>query len=164
MTWKEPKYNQFLSVRIDCRGVWYANLWATTHLEKQHMNNLVFYTYYQQLCALIADRSRITKKVTDMYIKRIIFTADMHRIYINPCGIKNVDWQIGTYHIEPEDIDKIIIDWPKEWKIFTMDLSDSFEEMPKEKDKEKEKIEKKKEKERMSEKCKATQEGQLPHK
>ena len=45
--WKEPKYSEFLSVRSDYRGVRYANLWATTHPEKQRMNNMVFYTYYQ---------------------------------------------------------------------------------------------------------------------
>lgn len=72
------------------------------------MNNLVFYTYYQQLCALIANKPRISKEVMDMYIKRIRFVVDMHRIYIKPCGIKNVDWHTSAYCMEPEDIDEII--------------------------------------------------------
>ena len=83
------------------------------------MNNLVFYTYYQQLCALIADKPQITKQVTDMYIKRIIFVADMKIIYIKPYRIKNVDWHTGAYHMEPKDIDEII----QEWKSSIVDLT-----------------------------------------
>ena len=88
---------------------------------------------------MIADKPRITKQVTDMYIKRIRFVVDMHRIYIKPHGIKNVDYHIGTYHMDPEDIDEIIKDKPEKWKSFTVDLSNSDEELPKEKDKGKEK-------------------------
>ena len=119
------------------------------------MNNLVFYTCSQQLCTLIADKLRITKQVTNMYIKRIRFVADMHRIYIKLCKIKKVDWHTGEYRMEPEDIDEIIKDWTEEWKSFTVDLSDLDEEPPKDKDKGKEKLGEKKEKERMDDKCKA---------
>lgn len=55
------------------------------------MNNLVFYTYSQQLYALITDKPQITKKVMDMYIKRTRFVVDMHIIYIKLHRIKNVD-------------------------------------------------------------------------
>ena len=44
--WKEPKHSQFLMVRGDYRWVRYENLWATTNMEKQRINNMVFYTYY----------------------------------------------------------------------------------------------------------------------
>ena len=47
ITWKEPKYTQFLSARGECPGVRYANLWANADLERQRINNQVFYTYYQ---------------------------------------------------------------------------------------------------------------------
>jgi len=47
--------------------------------------------------------------------------------------------------MEPEDIDKIIKKWPEEWKSFAVDLSNSNEETPKDKDKGKEKIGEKKE-------------------
>ena len=114
------------------------------------MNNLVFYTSYQQLCALIADKPQITKQVIYMYIKRIKFFVDMQRIYIKPCGIKNVDWHIGAYCMELGDIDEIIKDWPEEWKSFLVDLIDSDEEKLKEKHKGKEKLGDKKEKESIS--------------
>jgi len=82
--WREPKHTQFLSVGSDCQGVRYANLWPTIDLERQRINNQVFYTYYQQHCTLIESRPRITKEVTYMYIKGIRFMADMNRIYIKP--------------------------------------------------------------------------------
>ena len=90
-----------------------------------------------------------------MYIKKIIFAADMHRIYIKLCGSKNVYWLAGAYRMEPEDIEEIIKDWPEEWKSSTVDLIDSDEDPPKYKDKGKEKIDKKKEKERAGEMHKA---------
>ena len=80
ITWKEAKYTQFLSVRGECRGVLYANLWANVDPERQCINNQVFYTYYQQLCTLIASRPIITKEVTNMYKNGIRFMEDMHRI------------------------------------------------------------------------------------
>lgn len=75
----------------------------------------------------------------DMCIKRIRFIVDMHRIYIKPRRIKNVDWHIGMYRMEPKDIDEIIKDWLEEWKSSVVDLSDLDEELPKEKYKGKEK-------------------------
>lgn len=125
------------------------------HPKKQWMNNLVFYTYYQQLCVLIVDKPCITKQVTDMYIKRIRFVVDMHKNYIKSHGIKNVDWNTGTYHMELEDIDEINKDWPEEWKSSAIDLRDSDEEPPKETDKGKQKLGEKKEKEHIGEKRKA---------
>ena len=84
VTWKEPKYTQFLTARGECRRVLYVNLWANADLERQHINNQVFYTYYQQLSTLIASRPRITRELTDMYKIGIKFMVDMHRIYIKP--------------------------------------------------------------------------------
>ena len=40
---------------------------------------------------MIADKPRIMKQVTDMYIKKIKFVVDMHKIYIKLRGIKNID-------------------------------------------------------------------------
>ena len=151
-------------MQSDCRGVRYANLWATAHPEKQCMNNLVFYTYYQQLCELIANKPKIMMQVTYMYIKRIKFTADIHRIYIKPCGVKNVDWHNSAYHMESKDINHIIKDWPEEWKRSIVDLSESNEEATKEKDEGKEKLGEKKKKERVGEKNKAPKEDPEPHK
>lgn len=134
------------------------------NLEKQRMNNLVFYTYYQQLCVLIADKPWITKQVTDMYIKRIIFAVDMNIIYIKPRGIKNVDWHTDAYRMEPEDIDEITKDWTEEWKSSTLDMTNLDENTLKEKDKGKEKLGEKKDKEHTGEKRKAPQDDLKPHK
>lgn len=95
--WKETKHNTFLPVWNDCRGVRYVNLWATADSDRQRLNNMVFYTYYQQLCVLIADKLRITKQVTDLYNKKVKFTMDLHRIYIKPRGVKRVDWYNDAY-------------------------------------------------------------------
>ena len=84
VTWKEPKYTQVLSVRGECHGVHYANLWANADLERQCINNQVFYTYYQQLSSLIASRPRITRELIDLYKKGIRFMVNTHRICINP--------------------------------------------------------------------------------
>lgn len=128
------------------------------------MNNLVFYTYYQKLYALIADKPNITKQVMDMYIKRIRLPTDMHRNYIKLHGVKNVDWHTGTYHMEPHDINKIIKDWKEEWKSSTVDLTDSDEDPPKEKYKGKEKLSEKKDKECTRENRKTPQDNLNPHK
>lgn len=89
---------------------------------------------------------------------------DIHKIYIKPHGVKSIEWHTDAYRMEPVDIDQIIKDWTKEWKTSDVDLSDSDEETTKDKDKGKEKVGEKKEKERTSEKHKAPQEEQLPHK
>lgn len=128
------------------------------------MNNLIFYTYYQWLYALIADKPLINKQVTNIYIKRIKFTMDMRIIYIKLRGIKNVYWHTGAYRMELEDIDEIIKYWLEEWKSFIVDLIDWDEETLKEKDKGKEKLSEKKDKERIGEKCKAPQDDPKLHK
>ena len=96
--WKEPKNTHFLSEGGDCQGIHYVNPWANTDPERLCINNQVFYTYYQQLCTLIASRPIITKEVIDMYKKRIRFMVGMHRIYIKPRGVKEkrpVHWGLS---------------------------------------------------------------------
>ena len=61
VTWKESKNSEFIPVQNDYRGVRYVNLWAIAHPDKQCLNNIVFYTYYQQPCALITDRVKDNK-------------------------------------------------------------------------------------------------------
>lgn len=142
--WKEPNHSQFLTMQGDFRGVRYANLWGTMNLEKHRINNVVFYTYHQQLCMVIVDKPRITKQVTDMYIEQIRVAMDMNKIYIKPRWIKNVDWDTGAYRMEQEDIDEIIKEWLKEWKSPTGNLIDSNKDLPKDKYKGNEKIGEKK--------------------
>ena len=121
--------------------------------------------YYQQLYTLIADKPGITREVTDMYIQRIRFVVDIHRIYIKPCGIKGIDWYNGAYRIDQEDIEQIVKEWSEEWKNSVENISDSNdEETPKDKDRGKEKVGEKKEKERTGEKRKASQDEPKPHK
>jgi hypothetical protein len=166
--WKGPKNTQFLLVRSDYRGVRYANLWTNADPERQRINNQVFYTYYQQLCTLIASRPIIIKEVPDMYKKGIRFMADMHRIYIKPRGVKEKDWYTGAYWMERQDVEEIIKEWSEEWRNSIVDISDSDEEKEKEEEKEKgkgkEKIGEKKKKEHTREKRKASQEESKPHK
>lgn len=69
VTWKGPSHTQFCTVRGECRGVRYANLWANPNPDKQCINNHVLLTYYQQLYAVVANRPRITKDLTDIYKK-----------------------------------------------------------------------------------------------
>ena len=113
--WKEPRDNQFLTVPTDCRGVRYANLWATKDPEHENLNNMVFYTYYQMLCEAIQKTPRITNEVTDAYSKKVWFLADMHQIWIKPCGIKKSGCYAGLYRMTAEDIEQIIKEWPQEW-------------------------------------------------
>lgn len=47
VTWNEPSHTQFLTVRGECRGFHYANLWANPNPDRQRINNHVFFTYYQ---------------------------------------------------------------------------------------------------------------------
>ena len=54
---------------------------------------------------MIADKPRITKQVKDLYIKKIRFTGDIHKIYIKPRGVKSIDWHTNTYCMELVDID-----------------------------------------------------------
>ena len=60
---------------------------------------------------LIENKLRITKEVTDMYIKRIRFVVDIHRIYIKPCSVKGIDWHIGAYRMEQQEVEKIVKGW-----------------------------------------------------
>ena len=85
-----------------------------------------------------------------MYIKRIRFIVNIHRIYIKLHGVKGIDWHTSAYQMEQEDVEQIIKEWPKEWNISIVDVSDSDEE----KEKGKEKIGEKKEKEHAGEKWK----------
>ena len=112
VTWKEPKYTQFLLAWCECRGVHYANLWANANPKRKHVNNQVFYTYYQQPSTLIDSKPKITKDLTDLYKKRIRFMANMHRIYIKPQSVKDQDWYTGAYRMEKQDIEEIIKEWP----------------------------------------------------
>jgi hypothetical protein len=73
----------------------------------------------------------------------------MNIIYIKLRGVKNGDWHTRAYHMELEDIEEIIKDWPEEWKSSTVELTNSDEDPPKEKEKGKDKIGEKKDKERI---------------
>ena len=142
------------------------NLWANADLERQYINNQVFYTYYQQLSSLIASNPRITKELADRYKKGIRFMADMHRIYIKLRCVKDQDWYNGAYQMDQQDIEEIIKEWPEEWRNLARDISDSDEDLEagkdKEKDKGKEKIGEQKKKEPVGEKRKAPQEELKP--
>ena len=70
-----------------------------------------------------------------MYIQRIRFAADIHRIYIKPRGVKGIDWYTGAYIMDQEDIEHIVKEWPEEWKNSAENVSDSNDDyMPKDKD------------------------------
>ena len=84
VTWREPKYMQFLTVRGECCRVHYMNLSTNTNLERECINNQVFYTYYQQLSTLIASKPRNTKELIDLYKTKIKFMDNMHQVYIKP--------------------------------------------------------------------------------
>ena len=129
--WKEPKYTQYLSAQGECQGVHYTNLWANADLERQHINNQLFYTYYQQLSTSKAGRPRITKELTNLYKKEIRFMVDMHRIYTKPRGIKEKDWYTRAYQMEQQDVQEIIKEWPEEWRNPTIDISDFDEDQEK---------------------------------
>lgn len=77
------------------------------------------------------------KQVTDMYINKVRFIADLHRIYIKPHGVKRVDWYTRAYRMELADIDQIIKEWLDEWKGSVVEDRDSEEEMTKDKGKRK---------------------------
>lgn len=47
---------------------------------------------------------------------KIKFMANMHQVYINPWGVKNQDWFIGSYRMEQQDIKEIIKELLEEWK------------------------------------------------
>ena len=89
-----------------------------------------------------------------------MFTVDIHRTYINPRGVKRVDWYTSAYCMDSTDIDHITKEWLEEWKGSFVDLSDSEEEATKDKGKGKEKAGEKQEKEQVGEKHKALQEDQ----
>lgn len=127
VTWKEPTHSQFLTVKGECQGVRYANLWAHQDPDRQRVSNQVFFTYYQQLCVVVASRPRITKDVTDMYKKRVCFMADLHHIYIKPRGVKTKDWYTGSYRMVQANTKEIIKEWPEEWKNPNVNHSDSEE-------------------------------------
>ena len=57
---------------------------------------------------MVASRPRITKGLIDMYKDQLKFMADMHRIYIEPCGVKTNDWYTGLYRMVQTDIEEII--------------------------------------------------------
>lgn len=74
------------------------------------------FTYYQLLCVLIEDKLRIMKQVTNLYIKKVRFTTDIHKIYIKPCELKKINWYTDAYRMEPTDIEQIIKEQLDEWK------------------------------------------------
>ena len=120
-------------VRGECRGVRYVNLWANQDPDNQRVSNNVFFTYYQQLCAVVASRPRITKDLTDMYKKQIHFMTDLHRIYIKPRGVKTKDWYTGSYRMVKVDIEEIIKEWLEEWRNPDINLSELEEDSDREK-------------------------------
>jgi hypothetical protein len=91
ITWKESTHSQCLTVKGECRGVHYINLWVHQDPNRKHVSNKVFFTYYQQLCTVVASQTRITKDVTGVYKKRVCFMEDLHHIYIKLCGVKTKD-------------------------------------------------------------------------
>ena len=92
---------------------------------------------------MIVDRPRIMKQVTDIYINKVRFIADIQRIYIKSCGVKKIDWYTGAYYMEPVDIDQIIKDWLDEWKDSITGDIDSEEDTEKDKRKGKEQVDEK---------------------
>lgn len=76
------------------------NLWASSDPERKHINNPMFYTYYQQLSTMIAIKPIITKELTDLYKTKIKFMANMHQVNIKTHGVKKQDWFIGSYRME----------------------------------------------------------------
>jgi hypothetical protein len=115
-----------------------VNLWANLDPDRQDINNQVFFPYYQQLCAVVASRPRITKDLIDMYKKQLHFMADLHHIYIKKRSVKTKDWYAGSYCMVQADIEEIIKDWPKEWRSPDINLSELDEDGDKEKVKSKE--------------------------
>ena len=97
VTWKETKPTQFLTVRGECRGVHYENLWVNLDADRQRINNHVFFTYYQQPCVVVASQPRITKDLTNMYRKQIHFMVDLHHIYNKSHNVKKKYWYTSSY-------------------------------------------------------------------
>ena len=137
LTWKEPSHTGFFIVRGKCSGVRYVNLWVNPDPDRHRINNQVFFTYHQQLCAVVTSKPRITKDLTNMYRKKIRFMADLHHVYIKPCGVKTKYWYTSSYRMVQENIEEIIKEWPKEWINPNINLSESYEESDKEKGKRK---------------------------
>ena len=115
--WKEPKQGLFLSTILNFKGDHFANLWATSHAEKQDANNVVFYYYYEQLYKAIRISPRVTREVTDMYGKIMCLAVDWHHIYLHPRAQKGGDRHIGYYRMTQEDIEQVIKDQPEIWVV-----------------------------------------------
>ena len=99
VTWKEPNHSQLVTLKGECRGVRYASLRSLPDPNRHKVNNQVFFTYYQQLCGVVASRPRITKEITSMYKKQVCFIEDLHRIYLKPLSVETKDWYIGSYRM-----------------------------------------------------------------
>lgn len=140
VTWKEMNHSQFVTAKGECIGVRYVNLRAHLDLNRQHVSNKVFFTYYQQLCAMIANRPKITKDITNVYKNQVCFMANLHRIYLKPHDVETKDWYIGSYQMSQMDIEEIIKEWPEEWRNSGDIHSDSEEGTDKETDKGKHKL------------------------
>ena len=54
---------------------------------------------------MIADKLRITKHVTYLYIKNVRFIMDLHKVYIKPHRVKKIDWYTDAYCMDPTHID-----------------------------------------------------------
>ena len=125
VTWKDPNHSQFVTLKGECRGVQYASLWAHPYLDMQKVSNYMFFTYYQQLCTVVANRSRITKNIIDMYKNQVCFTTDLHHIYLKPHGVETKDWYTGSYQMSHMDNEEILKEWLEEWRNPADNNSDS---------------------------------------
>ena len=65
--------------------------------------------------------------------------ADLHRIYLKPCGVETKDWYTGSHRMSQVDIEEILKEWPEEWWNPTDIHSDLEEGTDKEVDKGKQK-------------------------
>ena len=99
VTFKEPNHSQFITMKGECRGVCYANLWAHLDPNRQCVSNQVFYTYYQHLCMVVSNHPRISKDVTNIYKNQVCFMAYLHLIYLKLRGVETKDWYTCSYRM-----------------------------------------------------------------
>ena len=97
-------------MNLSLRGAYYANLWVTSNIAKQDANNMVFYSYYDELCKAISDNPHVACDVTNTYGKIMHFAANRHHIYLQPRTQQGGDRHIDYYRMTQEDIEQVIKD------------------------------------------------------
>lgn len=73
------------------------NLAYSLNSDRQHINNVVFSTYFHNIFSTIRGIDRVNHDLIDEYHLQVKFQADMHNVYIRAQRDPDENWVMSQF-------------------------------------------------------------------